>query len=80
MTRHLKQLRGPMLTSSAMLSALAATECFKVIFVRVDGFLYLASPYGDWFIDDSYVGFDPHVVVIYGDLLMFEKHRGSNKG
>ncbi len=62
MTRHLRTLRGPTLTSSAMLSQLAATECFNVIFVRVDGFRYLSSRYGDSFIDDArHVSFDPQV-------------------
>ena len=51
MTRHLRTLRGPMLRSSWLSSQLAAAENFNVIFVRVDGLLYLCSPCGDLFDD-----------------------------
>ena len=51
MTRHLRTLRGPMLTSEHFASQVAATDNFNVIFVRVDGLLYLCSPYGDFFGD-----------------------------
>ncbi len=51
MTRHLRTLRGPMLTSEHFASQVAATDNFNVIFVRVDGLLYLCSPYGDFFCD-----------------------------
>ena len=53
MTRHLRTLRGPMLTSEHFASQVAATDKFNVIFVRADGLLYLWSPYGDLFDDDA---------------------------